>query len=159
MEANPSDDLESRRGDEVKLLGSTAKKHRGLVAAWLDTGKRHTAHFYHIIVEMPDPDSPGNTYYDAYKAAKCNVTHVDPPPSNYTEAAFQQIPQLEERLTDFAKMVAKCRVPVDQFLLNKIAAVCADEIRKQLVKGSKADYKLVDTTGVPNVVPDDETGV
>ena len=151
----PGDSLEDRKGEEIKLIGGTAKKHRGYVNAWLDAGRSPTNSFYYVIVEKMDPESPPNTYLEGFKALKSNVVNPEPPPTNYTEAAFQQVPQLEERLIDFAKMVAKCRVPVSQALFNKVAAYCAREIRNQLLKGASAEYRLIDTTGIPNVVEEE----
>ena len=43
--------LEDRKGDPIKLLGSTFQAHKYMRGAWMDTGKAHTPHYYYIIVE------------------------------------------------------------------------------------------------------------
>ena len=157
-DVDQSDDLENRKGDEIKLLAGTAKKYSGYVHAWLDQGLPPTAQFYQIIVEMPDKESPPNTRLISRKASKNNVKRPSPPATTYTQAAFEQIPQLEQRLADFAKMIAKCRVPMNHELSDIIREAIQREVINLMNKGSSAEYRLVDTSGLPNVVEPDQDG-
>lgn len=149
-----SDSLEDRKGEAIRLIGGSAKKHRNYTGAWLDLGKAPTRCFYHIIVEKPDPEDPDRTYLDSFKASKSNVIEPEALPQTYIQAAFQQIPQLSERLNDFARMVAKCRIKKCRELSDRIGAAIDREIRNLLLKGSSAEYRIVDTTGLPDIVPD-----
>lgn len=151
-----SDALEDRKGRRVKLLGDTAKKHRDYIAAWIDIGKNHTREYYYLIVEKPDPEDPERAYLEGpVRGKKVNVVDPDPTPTTYIQAAFQQVPQLGYRLTDFAKMVAKCRIQRGRELSNIIKAYIDRENLNLLKRGSNAEYRLIDTSELPNVVPPD----
>ena len=102
-----------------------------------------------------DPEDPEEFYLESVKAVKHNVVDVDPPPTTYIEAAFQQIPQLHARLTDFARMCAQCRVPAGRELNKRIKEALHGEARRQMLKGPNASYRLVDTSSLPSFVPDD----
>ena len=166
-----ADSFEDRKGVPVKLIGSTAKRHKNYVAAWLDEGKSPTWCYYFVIIEHVTSEDPEETFLDSYRVAKHNVVDVDPPPQTYTEAAFQQIPQLQDTLTSFARMVAKCRIQRSRELSNIIAKAIDREIGILMRKQSTAEYRLVDTSVLPGqpgmVSPDhnpdehleDETGV
>ena len=115
-----SDALEDRKGEPIKLINGTAKKHKHYLNAWLDTGKAPTEHFYYVIIEKPDPEAPEHTYLECFRAKKFNCVEPDPAPQTYLQAAFQQVPALGERLTDFSRMVAKCRIQRSRELSNVI---------------------------------------
>ena len=111
------DALEECKGDSIKLVNGTNKKHKHRVGAWLDTGKALMQGYYYIILEFPDPEdstntnpNSTNTYLESFRSLKTNCKAVNPSPTTYIQAAFQQIPQLGERLTSFAKMATKCQV-------------------------------------------------
>lgn len=148
--------LEDRKGEPIKLVGGTAKKHRGMLGAWLDIAKAPTACYYHIIVEKYDPEDPDSTYLDTFKALKTNIETIDPPPTTYIQAAFMQVPQLGERLTSFCKMCAKCRVQRSPELSEIIKRCLDKEAYNQKSKGSMAEYKIIDTSGIPNTVEEDD---
>lgn len=152
-----ADALQDRKGDPIKLVGGSYTRHRYYVGAWLDTGKATTLYYYHIIVEKPDPEDPNDTYLEAVKALKTNCVDVDLPPSTYLEAAFQQVPQLGERLTSFASMAAKCRISRGRELSKVIKNALDREASNLFKKGARAEYRIIDTTGLPDVVPPDET--
>lgn len=151
-----SDALEDRKGMQIKLVGGTRKVHKHYLNAWLDNGKAHTRCYYHIIVEKPDPEDPENTYLDSHRALKSNCLQPDPEPQTYIQAAFQQVPELGIRLTSFAKMVAKCRLPRRRELSDIIKEHLDREMRNILLMGSSAEYRIIDTSGLPDIVPDDE---
>ena len=153
---NASDSLEERKGRAIELAGGTAKKHSTCVGAWLDVGKASTHKFCHIIVEAPDPEDPEQTCLDTFRALKTDCLQPDPTPQTCLEAAFQQVPQLGWRLTDFARMVAKCRIRPSRELSNKIKEHLDREIRNLMMKGPSAEYRLIDTSELPNVVEETE---
>lgn len=155
-----SDSLEERKGRPVKLVGGTATKHSTYLCAWLDTGKVATTHYYYIIVEKPDPEDPEMTYLDSHRALKINCLNPDPEPQTYIEAAFQQVPQLGQRLASFAKMVAKCRIQRCRELSDKIKEYLDRETLNLMKRGSSAEYRIIDTTELPDIVPpeDDSSG-
>ena len=147
--------LEDRKGREIKLVGGTAKKHKNNVGAWIDTGKTPTAHFYHIIVELVDPEDPTKTYLDSCKGKKSNCLEPDPAPSNYVEAAFAQVPKLGMKLTDFVKLAAKCKLTPCRELSDLIRVFLNREITNLLQQGSDAEYRIIDESVLPNVVDED----
>ena len=153
-----SDALEDRKGESIKLVGNTAKKHRHCLNAWLDTGKAPTKCHCHTIIEKPDPEDHLHTHLDCCKALKENCTMPDPPPTAHLQAAFAQVPALEERLTDFAKILAKCRIQSGRELSSKIKAALDREHSNLLRKGSSAECRPIDTSELPDVVPPDEGG-
>ena len=154
-----ADSLEDRKGVPINLIGGSEEKHRGYVGAWMDTGKAPTRCHHHIIVEKPDPENPDDTYLDCFKAIKCNVVPAAAAPQTYIQAAFKQIPQLNARLTAFAKMVAKCRVPKCRELSNRISEAIDREVHNLMAKGPSAEYRLVDESELPHVVdPNEEEG-
>jgi len=144
-----ADSLEDRKGDRIKLLGGTAKKHHDYLAAWLDKGKPPTKFYYYIIVEMQDPEDVDRTYLDSCKAMKSNVAHPDPPPTTYIQAAFQQVPQLASNLADFSRTVAKCRIRRCRELSNIIRESLDFEALKLMTSTRRDQYYLIDTTGLP----------
>jgi hypothetical protein len=148
--------LEERKGMEIKLVAGTAKKHKDYIGAWLDVGKSPTANYYYIIVEKPDPEDPEATYLESHRALKCNCLDPDPAPQTYIQAAFQQVPALGNKLTDFAKMVAKCRIRRCRELSHVIREHLDREALNLMRKGSSAEYRLIDTSGLPNVVEQEE---
>lgn len=150
------DALEDRKGEPIKLVGGTYTRHRYYVGAWLDTGKAATQCYFSIIIEKPDPEDPHTTYLEAVKAVKANCLEPDSEPTTYLEAAFQQVPQLGERLTSFAMMVAKCRVSRSRELSALIRDAIDREASKLLKKGARAHYHVIDTSGLPNYVSPDE---
>ena len=152
-----SDSLEDRKGDPISLIGASGKKHRDRLGAWMDLGKAPSACFSYIIVEKPDPENPETTHLNSVRASRHNIVDEEPVATTYIQAAFQQIPQLGERLDDFARMVAKCRIQKCRELSEKIGGAIDREIRHLMLRGSTAEYRLIDTTGLPNVIdPDDE---
>ena len=150
-----SDALEDRKGSPIRLHGGTFKKHKEYVGAWLDTGKNSSKYYYHIIVEKPDLEDPDTTYLEIARALKTNCLEPDPAPQTYIQAAFQQVPQLRQRLTDFSKMVAKCRIRRGRELSDLIRESLDRETHTLMAKGSNAEYKIIDTTGLPDIVPPD----
>lgn len=146
-------DLEERKGEAVRLLGHTAKKHKDAVGVWRDTTKAPTRDFVYVIVEYPDDTG---SYLTLFRAKKSNVAPREESPTTFTEAAFQQVPQLEERLISFAKMVAKCRINRSDELMSKIAAVIDRETQHLLNKGTAAEFRLINTSELPNVVAVDD---
>jgi hypothetical protein len=146
-------DLEDRKGEPVRLLGHSAKKHKDAVGFWRDMTKAPTRDFIYIIVEYP---TDTGSYLQSFRAKRSNVAAREEPPTTFLEAAFQQVPQLEERLISFAKMVAKCRINRDDALMSKIAAVIDRETQQLLNKGATAEYRLINTSGLPNVVAADD---
>lgn len=152
-----SDPLSERKGRQVRLIGGTFKAHKHYVGAWLDSGKRQDLpSYYHIIVEKPDPEDPDTTYLDTFKALKSNCVAPYSTPTTYVQAAFQQIPQLDARLVDFAKIVAKCRIQRSRELSNIIKAAIDKEARILLQRGYNATYHIIDTSMLPNPVTDNE---
>lgn len=154
-----ADSLEERKGEPIKLLGGTAKKHQDYIGAWLDKGKHPTKHYHYIIVEMEDPEDVDRTYLDTCKALKSNVGYPDPPPTTYIQAAFQQVPVLASRLADFSRTVAKCRIQRTRELSGIIRASLDHEARKLLVNGRRDQYYIIDTTGLPEIYGSYEAGV
>ena len=154
--AHVSDSLADCRGNPIKLIGTTGKKYKECVGFWIDLAKAPTRCFYNIIVEYVDPENPDMTYYDEAKAIKHNVTDPDAEPRIYIEAAFQQVPALGERLVEFARMCAKCRVSKCRELSDRIGSVLDREVLNLRLKGSSAEYRIIQASGLSDVVPPDE---
>ena len=108
MAATEADSLFDRRGDEIILRDATARAHRGYIHAWIDKALTPTATMHHIIIERLDAN--GEPELIARRASKDNVELAPDAPLTYTQAAFQQVSQLQEALDKFGMACAKARV-------------------------------------------------
>jgi len=155
-----ADALEDRKGYPIKLIGSTAKKHRPYNGVWFDAAIPATRNYYYVIIQKPDPDDELQDYLEPARVCKSNVEDVPEAPTTYLEAAVQQVPQLEERLINFAKMVAKCRISKSRELSDLIAKHIDRETSLLIRKGPAANYKIIDTSVINSaVVSDNEEAV
>ena len=155
-----SDRLEDRKGLVVRLKGSANSKYKKRTGAYLDTGKASTNCYHYVIIELPNTVGNG-TYLVSRRVEKSSVVlGTDNRPTNYAEAAFQQVPQLQERLDSLCIMLAKCRVNKSDHLRVIIERALDAAYAKQLSKGTSGEYRLIDESEIDPVasISDDEGG-
>ena len=152
-EASSSDALADRKGAPLRLVGGSLKSHSSYINAWIDEGLYHTKNYYNIIIEKPDEDDPRFSYLEARRVRKenCKVPHSTP--ASCAQAAFQQAPQLEERLRSFARMAAMCRLSMtnNAEFFEIVKSFLDEETTRLSNMGSRANYKYIDESVI--VVP------
>jgi len=110
-------------------------KHHGK-KVWLNAEKQATKLKYHIVVENDDGTSYTKT--TAYKYMVC-WGHFGNPKSKH-EAAFEQIPELEEELNTVTIKLAKCNIKPSKELSDFILEHLKAAVEHQHMKGSKATW-------------------
>ena len=147
------DSYEDRKGRQVQVRGASARKHFGYIGAWIDTAKPATNLYAHVIFEKPYTDERGNnsTYFESRRILKDNLEEPDTDlPSTYLQAAFQQIPQLNDRVDALALTLAKCRIVKSEELTRRINNAIDKAGSKLLRQGPRATYYLIDQD---NIIP------
>lgn len=143
--------LRLRRGQEIKLMGNASKNHKGYTKAWLDTDKTQTEKTYWVILQKKVEGGRAGTErvrLVSCKVSKRNCVYPPSPPTNMTEIAFQEIPQLMQRLEDFARIVAECRLEKNEALFTFIESAIDRATMIQMEAGSSARYRYVDPTKI-----------
>ena len=126
----PSRQPEPVKGAQIYIQSGSYKGRFG----WKNTAKRDTAKMAYVIVDM------GNGEELATRIKKSSLGSLPDPPSSYTEAAFQQIPDIQYHLKKTAWHLAKSQAD-DVSEMSRLLAMLFVEAQLELHDlGNKASY-------------------
>ena len=137
-----ADSLEERKGNPVQLRGDTLKKYIRYEGAWFDDARESTPTGHYVIIDLPDRG------FISVRVLKENCWEPEGPPTNYTDAAFDQYPELKVALDHFTFLLARCRVQLSKKVSNKIKESYRVATRKVMRRGRK-EWWPVDESGLP----------
>jgi hypothetical protein len=127
-----------RKGCEIRFVKGTFEGERG----WMDADKAETPEWYWVIVRKNNahPETPTHVMKTSVRIVEKNKT-----PGTYAEAVLDQNPDIECKVENLCRSLAKCKIYQDA---DGIVAIIQQRLdaatRKQTALGSKGTYRHVE---------------
>ena len=118
------------KGDPIYVSAGSYKGKHG----WRNEAKSDTAKMAYVIIDM------GNGLELATRIKKTSLGPMPQAPRNYTEAAVQQIPDIDYHLKRAAYHLAKCQIHDLQDLAQIFGAMLLEARSELDALGPKAEY-------------------
>jgi hypothetical protein len=116
---------ETEKGESIRFIGG---KYTGL-KGWLWLGKSNPPKQMYVVVQIGLNDRPIGT-----RVNKENVApdRSDNAPTNYVDAAFQQLPEMEKAMRKVCMLLARCSLDgteaaVQQKFLQEMQRACSHQ--------------------------------